>query len=599
MTREELRDKTLDLILSGKNAEVIALLTNEVLQQFNDALFYLRRGLAHKKLEMYEKAIADYDKALQIRPGYAEAFNNRAMVWDLTGEYDKAIADYTEAIKADPSDAEYFNGRGVTWDNKGEYDKAMGDYRAAINLNPLYVDAHNNMGVTWQNMKEYYKALDCYGKAIAINPSYALPYLNRGSTYDLLNEPEKMSDDYKRALEVNPGDSRAYEHIGSMLTRKGKHEQALPYFELAFKYSPFSKYYKKLLDEAKAKLGIPVTGDEEVGFSARYVENEIKELTEEERIPIRKACAIVNERVEQIRKRMVYKGTAPVVHYTQLRTADIMVMNKDARLRYSNVVFMNDPEEGKVLVDFLLDTPLKHAFEKGTLQEDNNIFLGCFLPEDKADYLVMWRTYGKNELMEEAAGCSITLHRRFFDKEDSGLYNDMRSGDIDPTERQALYHVLYYDKAKRLLVAEGNKEMVHDVSMAMKNLQHDLNTLISLKDKKDKKDESKKNMAINKFVFRYVSELRYFFKSADYQFEKELRVIKYYLPKDPAVKTDIRSEFLPRRLYIESTNPVRANIAKIILGPKVPHPERWMYLDAVMAQGGHDIELEFSRCKFQ
>jgi hypothetical protein len=120
-----------------------------------------------------------------------------------------------------------------------------------------------------------------------------------------------------------------------------------------------------------------------------------------------------------------------------------------------------------------------------------------------------------------------------------------------------------------------------------------------LKDKSDRKDGGIKNTAINKFVYRYISELRYFFKSADYQFEKELRVIKYYLPGDGNVKVDTTATELPRRIYIESTNKVHPNIAKIILGPKVPHPERWMYLNVLMKQSNYEITVAPSNCKFQ
>ncbi len=385
-----------------------------------------------------------------------------------------------------------------------------------------------------------------------------------------------------------------------MLSKQGKHEEALTYYQLASHYSPYSRYFKQLLDEAKARLGKEVEASgESTGFSARYVENEIKDLPEHDKIAIRQTCSIINERVEKIRKRMFYKGSEPVVHYTQLKTADIMVMNKDARLRYSNVVFMNDPEEGKVLIDYLLDVPLKAAFEKGKLEGDNNIYLGSFLPENKADYLVMWRTYGKNELNEEATGCSITLNRNFFDSEDKGLYTDMRFGSTDPTERQALFHVLYFDKGKKGLVTDGNSNMSLEVSASLAELQSELSLLIKLKDPEDTDDDGTKNIAINKFVYRYVSELRYFFKSSDYQFEKELRVIKYFLSGDPAVKTDTNSAYLPRRLFIESTRPVRSHITQIILGPKVAHPERWMYLESVVKQGGNDMKLEYSKVKFQ
>lgn len=601
MTKEELAEKTLHLILNGGNLKVIELLNDEALQLYPDPVFFIRRGVAFKNIDQFDKAIADYNKAIELKPDYADAYYNRARALDLKGEYDKAIADYNKAIALNANDPEYYNGLGVTLDNKGEYYRAIEEYNKALQLNPEYVDAITNQGVTWHNLKQYDKALALYSRAIAINPSYPLPYLNRGLTYEYLMRPQDALLDYNKALEINPGYPHSYLQMGAMLSRQGKHQEALKYYRLAYEHAPYSKYFKSQLDEATAKAGEAVNiENDETRFSAQYVEKEINDWPEEEKRPIRRICAAINEQVELIRKLMVYKGNAPVVHYTQLRTADILVMNKEAKMRYSNVVFMNDPEEGKVLLDFLLDAPLKSAFEKGTLQEDNNIYLGSFLPEDKADYLVMWRTYGKNEFKEEAAGCSITLKRRFFDKEDSGLYRDMRFGHTDPTDRQALYHVLYYDKEKQRLVWEGNnKDMVQEVTTHMKLLQNELAALLLLKDKKDKKDEGKKNMAINKFVFRYVSELRYFFKSADYQFEKELRVIKYYLPKDSAVKTDIRGDLLPRRLYIESTNVVNPHIAKIILGPKVPHPERWMYLDAVMQQNNHDTELEVSKCKFQ
>lgn len=600
VTLEEINKKSLELILSGKNQEVIDLLTDDLLKQFPHPSFYLRRGLAYKNFEQLDRAIADYNKALEIKPDLSDAYHNRARVWEQKGEYDKAIEDYTRAIRLNSGDAETYNGRGVAYDSKGDFNAAIADYLKSIELDPSYIDAYNNLGVAYHNLKQYDKALDCYSTAIGLDASYPLPYLNRGATYEELGRQDVAKEDYKKAIELRPDYSHGYAHIAQLLARRGDHTTALHYFELAYKYSPYSKYFKKLYDEARARSGEAVTtSKEDISFSANYVEKAIAELPEHEKRQIRQACAVINERVERVRSLIVYKGTAPVVHYTQLRTADIMVMNAEARLRYSNVVFMNDPEEGKVLLDFLLDTDMRASFERGTRQEDNNIYLGSFLPEEKADYLVMWRTYGKNELKEEAAGCSITLRRNFFDKQDAGLYTDMQFGKVDPTDRQALYHVLYYDKGKGLMVADGNKEMIDNVTEQIAKLQQELTALLKLKAADDINDTGVKNTAINKFIYRYVSELRYFFKSSDYQFEKELRVIKFYMPHEEAVKTDRYATELPRRLYIESTNTTRPHISKIVLGPKVPHPERWMYMDVVMKQNHHDMKMEVSKCKFQ
>lgn len=599
MSKDELAQQTLELILAGHNLEVIALLNDATLLKFSEPLFYLRRGLAYKRLEEFDKALADYDIALELRPGYADAYHNRGILLDLMGEYDKAIADFTKSIEIKPDDESY-NCRGNSWDNKREFERAIADYTKAIEMNPGHVHAHNNLGIAWDNKGDYERALLWFNKAIGLDPTDPLPYLNRGAVYEHMNEPEKGLQDYNKALQLKPDFSHAYAQIGTLLTAQKKYSEAISYYDLACKYAPHSKNFQRLLDEAKAKLGEAVeVNSKSDSFSARYVESAITALSEDEKKPIRIACAKINEQITAIRQLIVYKGNESVVHYTQLKTADILVTNRDAKLRYSNVVFMNDPEEGKVLIEHLLPATIKNAFELGKLKEDNNIYLGSFLPEDKADYLVMWRTYGKNELNEEAAGCSITIKRTFFDYEDRGLYADMRPTDIDPTEKQALYHVLYYDKKKKALIADGNEFLITQISTCITNLQKELEGLISLKEPQDIADDSTKNSAINKFVFRYVSELCYFFKSADYHFEKELRVIKYYMPHDSNVKVDMSTAILPRKLYIESTQKARPYIAGVILGPKVPHPERWTYLDAVMKQAGLEIALEASKCKFQ
>src|SRR6516164_2347978 len=54
----------------------------------------------------------------------AEAFNNRGVAYRLKGDYDRAIADYNQAIKLKPSAEGYFN-RGNAQLGKGHYDRAI------------------------------------------------------------------------------------------------------------------------------------------------------------------------------------------------------------------------------------------------------------------------------------------------------------------------------------------------------------------------------------------------------------------------------------------------------------------------------------------
>ena len=74
------------------------------------------------------------------------AFNNRGIVYDHKGEYDRAIADYDRAIELVPNDATAYNNRGVAYGKKGDYDRAIRDYDQAIRLKPDHANAFINRG---------------------------------------------------------------------------------------------------------------------------------------------------------------------------------------------------------------------------------------------------------------------------------------------------------------------------------------------------------------------------------------------------------------------------------------------------------------------
>src|SRR6266851_941933 len=73
----------------------------------------------------------------------AEAFNNRGVGYRLKGDYDRAIADYDQAIKLRPSAEGYFN-RGNAQLGKAHYDRAIDDYNQAIKLKADFAAAFDN-----------------------------------------------------------------------------------------------------------------------------------------------------------------------------------------------------------------------------------------------------------------------------------------------------------------------------------------------------------------------------------------------------------------------------------------------------------------------
>jgi tetratricopeptide (TPR) repeat protein len=77
---------------------------------------------------------ADRLKALIARAG---AFTRK-------DQGDRAIGDYDAALQLDPSQADLFNSRGELWRKKGDRRKALLDFGAALKLNPDHLAAKAN-----------------------------------------------------------------------------------------------------------------------------------------------------------------------------------------------------------------------------------------------------------------------------------------------------------------------------------------------------------------------------------------------------------------------------------------------------------------------
>ena len=73
-------------------------------------------------------------------------------------EYDQAIADFDKAIELKPDDALAYNNLGAAYEEKDQIDKALANYLKAIKLDSDLADAHYNCGVARLRRKEWDEA---------------------------------------------------------------------------------------------------------------------------------------------------------------------------------------------------------------------------------------------------------------------------------------------------------------------------------------------------------------------------------------------------------------------------------------------------------
>ena len=91
-----------------------------------------------------ERAINDYNTAMQHNPNFALVYNNRGVAYFKKGEVDRAIEDYTKAITLKPDEGDVYYNRGEVWLHLREWEKAKTDFIAAKDKGMDIVAAFRN-----------------------------------------------------------------------------------------------------------------------------------------------------------------------------------------------------------------------------------------------------------------------------------------------------------------------------------------------------------------------------------------------------------------------------------------------------------------------
>ena len=64
--------------------------------------FYVNRGIGYFGLQQYDKAMADFERALELIPKNPIPYLQRANVWLARGQPEKAVADLNRSVELNP-----------------------------------------------------------------------------------------------------------------------------------------------------------------------------------------------------------------------------------------------------------------------------------------------------------------------------------------------------------------------------------------------------------------------------------------------------------------------------------------------------------------
>jgi tetratricopeptide (TPR) repeat protein len=124
------------------------------------AQLYRKRGFAYSRLRDYQRALAEFDRALELSPNYARAYASRGSVYRYLGVDQQAIDDASRAIDLKPRNAWAYAIRGHVYSLCQDYTQAIEDLSRAIEISSDYAYGNFLRGYIslWQGERERARA---------------------------------------------------------------------------------------------------------------------------------------------------------------------------------------------------------------------------------------------------------------------------------------------------------------------------------------------------------------------------------------------------------------------------------------------------------
>ena len=193
-----------------------------------------------------EKAKLDFNTALELDSLNWKAFSNRAFLFLELGNFKNALRDFNKCVQIAPNNWETYYFRTSYYEKNGDYDKAFEDYKIIIKLRPNDPEPICDIA----DFSRYYLekpnlAINFYKEALSIDSTYDVAIHNLALTYENLKKYDEALKFYKKTLnfaQTPYNISLTYRNIGDVYSTLENHEKAIENYNKSIEINPDDGY---------------------------------------------------------------------------------------------------------------------------------------------------------------------------------------------------------------------------------------------------------------------------------------------------------------------------------------------------------------------
>ncbi len=211
-------------------------LHNEALRTFSKVLslkegipgVYAFIGKTYEEMNQIDLAILHYKKSHELKAS-AKLLSHIGYLYFSRNDFKNALRYFDSALVLEPNDPQSHFLKGVTFSHQGKYSKAESSFRKAIKIREDDLYFYYLAGVQ-EKQNKIHETIKALQRAIALNPENSRAYNFLGYLYADRNM--KLDESVmlvKRALEIEPENGAYLDSLGWAYYRQKKFSDALEY----------------------------------------------------------------------------------------------------------------------------------------------------------------------------------------------------------------------------------------------------------------------------------------------------------------------------------------------------------------------------------
>ncbi|MFQ5489322.1 MAG: tetratricopeptide repeat protein [Phycisphaerae bacterium] len=173
-----------------------------------------------------------------------------ALLFEQNGQWQKAVAQYQKAVAVNHQYVEAYAHMGMLLGRLGRHSEAEIALRRAVQLKPDSARMRNNLGYEYALQKRWMDAEAELNNAIELKPDFARAYINLGLVLAKQQRFEEALESFNAALP----DADAYYNLGLMYRSAQRHRDAADAFRHVLALNPNFPAAARQLEETEAKI---------------------------------------------------------------------------------------------------------------------------------------------------------------------------------------------------------------------------------------------------------------------------------------------------------------------------------------------------------